>query len=92
MGQYFLFIKNVKNYSRNTMTVAICELKFFFEHTLRQDWTTFNLVRTALKGLNLLCSISGTKANTPLKKGTSSSQEEKRSTKSHEISLNKEFF
>jgi len=47
LRQYFLFLKNVKHYSRNTMTVAICGLKFFFEHTLRKEWTTFNIVRPA---------------------------------------------
>ena len=45
LRQYFLFIKNVKHYSRNTMTIAICGLKFFFEHTLQKEWTTFNIVR-----------------------------------------------
>ncbi len=47
LRQYFLFLKNVKHYSRNTMTVAICGLKFFFEQTLQQEWTTFNIVRPA---------------------------------------------
>jgi len=47
LRQYFLFIKNVKHYSRNTMTIAICGLKFFFEHTLHKEWTTFNIVRPA---------------------------------------------
>jgi site-specific recombinase XerD len=43
--QYFLFIKNVKHYSRNTSTVAICGIKFFFEKTLNRNWATFGLVR-----------------------------------------------
>jgi len=47
LRQYFLFIKNVKHYSRNTMTIAICGLKFFFEHTLQKEWATFNIVRAA---------------------------------------------
>lgn len=47
LRQYFLFLKNVKHYSRNTMTVAICGLKFFFERTLQQEWTTFSIVRPA---------------------------------------------
>jgi len=47
LRQYFLFLKNVKHYSRNTMTIAICGIKFFFERTLAQEWTTFNLVRPA---------------------------------------------
>jgi site-specific recombinase XerD len=47
LRQYFLYLKNVKHYARNTTTIAICGLKFFFERTLEKDWTTFNLVRPA---------------------------------------------
>src|SRR5215204_2578413 len=49
LRQCFLFIKNVKHYSRNTMTIAICGLKFFFEQTLQKEWATFNIVRPAKK-------------------------------------------
>jgi integrase len=45
LPQYFLFIKNVKHYSRNTSTVAICGIKFFFEKTLNRNWATFGLLR-----------------------------------------------
>jgi hypothetical protein len=45
LRQYFLFIKNVKHYSRNTSTGAICGIKFFFEKTLNRDWATFGLLR-----------------------------------------------
>jgi integrase/recombinase XerD len=47
LRQYFLFIKNVKHYSRPTMTVAICGIKFCYERTLQREWTIFNLVRPA---------------------------------------------
>jgi site-specific recombinase XerD len=47
LRQYFLFIKNVKHYSRPTMTIAICGIKFFYERTLQREWQTFNLVRPA---------------------------------------------
>ena len=47
LRQYFLFIRNVKKYARGTSTVAICGIKFFFEHTLSRDWTTLGLVRAA---------------------------------------------
>ena len=47
LRQYFLFLKNVKQYARTTTTIAICGIKFFFERTLEKDWTTFNLVRPA---------------------------------------------
>jgi integrase/recombinase XerD len=45
LRQYFLFIKNVKNYSRSSSTVALCGIKFFFEQTLKRDWPTLELVR-----------------------------------------------
>lgn len=47
LRQYFLHLKNVKKYARASMTLAICGIKFFFEHTLKQNWTTFDLVRPA---------------------------------------------
>jgi len=47
LRQYFLFIKNVKHYSRNTMTVAICGIKFFYEQTLNCNWVIFGIVRPA---------------------------------------------
>jgi integrase/recombinase XerD len=47
LRQYFLYLKNVKHYARNTTTIAICGIKFFFEHTLEKEWTIFNLVRPA---------------------------------------------
>ncbi|MCA1602730.1 MAG: site-specific integrase, partial [Acidobacteria bacterium] len=47
LRQYFLFIKNVKHYSRNTMTVAICGIRFFYQQTLNRHWTIFDIVRPA---------------------------------------------
>ena len=47
LRQYFLYLKNVKHYSRPTMTIAICGIKFCFEKTLQKQWTIFNLVRPA---------------------------------------------
>ena len=47
LRQYFLFIKNVKHYSRNTMTVAICGIRFFYEQTLNRQWAIFGIVRPA---------------------------------------------
>ena len=44
---YFLYLKNVKHYARNTTTIAICGIRFFFERTLEKEWTIFNLVRPA---------------------------------------------
>lgn len=45
LRQYFLYMKNVKKYSRAASTIAICGIKFFFEKTLGKQWTTFELVR-----------------------------------------------
>jgi integrase/recombinase XerD len=47
LRQYFLHVKNVKHWSRATMTQSICGIKFFFEHTLHRDWTTLHIVRPA---------------------------------------------
>ncbi len=47
LRQYFLYLKNVKHYARNTTTIAICGIRFFFERTLEKEWTIFNLVRPA---------------------------------------------
>jgi site-specific recombinase XerD len=45
LRQYFLFIKNVKHYARNTSTIAICGIRFFYEQTLQRNWATFGLLR-----------------------------------------------
>lgn len=47
LRQYFLFIKNVKHYSRNTMTIAICGIRFFYQQTLNRQWAIFGIVRPA---------------------------------------------
>ena len=35
LRQYFLYVKNVKHWSRSGTTIALCGLKFFYEHTLQ---------------------------------------------------------
>ncbi len=47
LRQYFLYLKNVKHYSRNTMTIAICGIRFFYEQTLQRSWAIFGIVRPA---------------------------------------------
>jgi site-specific recombinase XerD len=47
LRQYFLFIKNVKHYARNTMTIAICGIRFLYKDTLNRSWTIFGIVRPA---------------------------------------------
>ena len=45
LRDYFLYMKNEKGASRSTCTQALTAIKFFFEHTLKRDWGTFDLVR-----------------------------------------------
>ena len=45
LRQYFLYIENDKQVSASTFTVALCGIKFFYEHTLRREWSTLDLVR-----------------------------------------------
>ena len=45
LRQYFLFLKNEKHAARNTCTLALCGIKFFFERTLGRDWKTFAFLR-----------------------------------------------
>jgi site-specific recombinase XerD len=47
LRQYFLYLKNVKHYSRPTMTIAICGIRFFYEQTLNRNWAIFGIVRPA---------------------------------------------
>jgi site-specific recombinase XerD len=45
LRQYFLYLTNEKKASRSTCTVALCAFKFLYEQTLKQEWSTLNLVR-----------------------------------------------
>jgi integrase/recombinase XerD len=42
LRQYFLYIKNVKKWSRPTTTIALCGIKFFFDYTLNKPFTTLS--------------------------------------------------
>ena len=42
---YFLYLKNQKRLARATTTIALCAIKFFFEATLKRDWTAMNIPR-----------------------------------------------
>ena len=37
-----LFLKNEKHAARNTCTIALCGIKFFFQHTLGREWKTLD--------------------------------------------------
>lgn len=45
LRQYFLHVNNVKHWSRGTITQAICGITFFYEHTLKRQWTTLEVIR-----------------------------------------------
>ena len=45
LREYFLYLTNEKKLSRSTTTIALCGIKFFYQHTLKRDWTTLYLVR-----------------------------------------------
>jgi site-specific recombinase XerD len=47
LRQYFLYLTNEKKVARATATIALCGIKFLFEHTLKRDWTTLRFVRPA---------------------------------------------
>jgi integrase/recombinase XerD len=46
LRQYFLYLKNVRQVSHSSCTVALCGIKFFYVRTLRQEWPTLELVRS----------------------------------------------
>jgi site-specific recombinase XerD len=45
LRQYFLHLANEKKVARATATIALCGIRFFFEHTLGRSWTTLRFVR-----------------------------------------------
>jgi integrase/recombinase XerD len=45
LRQYFLYLTNVKHYASSTFTVALCAIRFFYEHTLRKNWRLLELLR-----------------------------------------------
>ncbi len=45
LRQYFLYMKNEKEYSRTYITISLCGIKFFYCNTLKQAWPTLNFIR-----------------------------------------------
>jgi site-specific recombinase XerD len=45
LRQSFLSLKNVKHSSRSASTIALCGIKFFYEHPLKRPWSTLTFVR-----------------------------------------------
>jgi hypothetical protein len=45
LRDYFLFCKNVKQWSRSTFKVALCGIKFFFQKTIQRKWPTLLFIK-----------------------------------------------
>ena len=45
LRQYFLYLTDVKQASSSTLTIALCGIKFLYQHTLQRHWPTLALVR-----------------------------------------------
>ena len=45
LRRYFLYLKNEKQVSRSTCTVALCGIRFFYEYSLKQPWPLHDLIR-----------------------------------------------
>jgi len=45
LRQYFVHLREVKRWARNSITIAICGIKFFVEKTLGRQWNVFEIVR-----------------------------------------------
>lgn len=45
LRQYFLYLKNGRQVSRSTCTIALCGIKFFYVHTLKRSWHTLAFIR-----------------------------------------------
>ncbi len=45
LRQYLLYLKNIKLASPSAFSIALCGIKFFYQHTLQQEWVTFELAR-----------------------------------------------
>jgi site-specific recombinase XerD len=45
LRQYFLYRQNTQQVSCSTFKIDLCGIKFFYEHTLRRDWATLDLMR-----------------------------------------------
>ena len=46
LRDYFVYLKNVKHFSRSASTQAMCGIKFFYTYTLEKEWPTFKLMRS----------------------------------------------
>jgi integrase/recombinase XerD len=58
LRQYLLYLKNEKGVSRSTLTVALCAIKFFYQHTLQRPWSLLAFVRRPMSESYRWCSAS----------------------------------
>ena len=49
LRDYFIYLKNVKKYSRSTSTQAICGIKFFYTRTCKRDWETLRTMKLQIQ-------------------------------------------
>jgi site-specific recombinase XerD len=47
--KYFLYLHEEKHWSRTAITIALCGLKYCYEHSLHRDWSVFGVVRPKLE-------------------------------------------
>jgi len=45
LRDYCLYLKTIKHSSRSASTMALCGITFFYEQTLKREWTTLTFVR-----------------------------------------------
>jgi len=45
LRSYFLHLTLERKVARATATIALCGIKFFFQNTVRRDWTSLKLLR-----------------------------------------------
>jgi site-specific recombinase XerD len=43
--RYFLYLKDERQLSRSSCTIALCGIKFLYKYTLRRRWQVFDLIR-----------------------------------------------
>jgi site-specific recombinase XerD len=48
LRQYFLYLQNVKQAAPSSCIVALCGIRFLFQHTLQRAWPTLTFVRPVL--------------------------------------------
>jgi integrase/recombinase XerD len=45
LREYFLYLKNEQRVAESTFSIALCGIKFLFEHTLGKEWHTLQFTR-----------------------------------------------